>query len=606
MTQPSPAEQASIEALQQLRECIDENLCFRLEAGAGAGKTYSLIETIRYLISSSAEELLRNRQRIACITYTNVAKEEIENRTDHHPVIAADTIHAFCWSILHVFQTKLREYIPEISEKWAKRVEEFGGITDQPVKYDLGFPNITEHEITLHHDDVVALMARMLTNSKFQKLVRNEFPIILIDEYQDTDVQLAESIVSNLIDNDSGVVVGLFGDHWQKIYGSSACGLIASQENKIIEIGKKANFRSDKNIVGCLNRMRPELPQAEADPGSIGDIKVFHSNEWDGDRRTGGHWKGDLPEEDVKAHIEKAKELLVQEGLSLSPERTKVLFLTNNLIASEQSFNTLASCFRFTDDYLKKNDKFIQFFLEVIEPVVSAFNDRKYGELLQLCNKNHPHLKCQEDKKNWLVNLGKLLETQQNSSIGDVLDLLMETKIPRLPSKLEQILVRFALLEQKNVDECSDDDTKFIEKLRAFRSVDYSEVRNLAEYIDSKTPFSTKHGVKGAQFDNVLVVFGRGWNHYNWNQMLEWMEDGYPAGKQDTFERNRNLFYVSCSRAKHSLTLLFTQELSEKSLSVLSQIFGEENILGNPFAPKRELSYIERNDPFNEGFNREL
>ena len=28
MTQPSPAEQASIEALQQLRECIDENRCF--------------------------------------------------------------------------------------------------------------------------------------------------------------------------------------------------------------------------------------------------------------------------------------------------------------------------------------------------------------------------------------------------------------------------------------------------------------------------------------------------------------------------------------------------------------------------------------------------
>ncbi|GGB42323.1 hypothetical protein GCM10011502_14530 [Oceanisphaera marina] len=38
MTKINPAERASIEALEQLRSCIDKGLCFRLEAGAGAGK----------------------------------------------------------------------------------------------------------------------------------------------------------------------------------------------------------------------------------------------------------------------------------------------------------------------------------------------------------------------------------------------------------------------------------------------------------------------------------------------------------------------------------------------------------------------------------------
>ena len=88
--------------------------------------------------------------------------------------------------------------------------------------------------------------------------------------------------------------------------------------------------------------------------------------------------------------------------------------------------------------------------------------------------------------------------------------------------------------------------------------------------------------MKGAQFDNVLVICGRGWNQYNWNQMLEWMDGSYPADKKDTFERNRNLFYVSCSRAKHNLTLLFTQELSEKSIGVLEQIFGKHNTFSSP------------------------
>lgn len=85
----SPAEKASEEALKNLRYCIDNNLCFRLEAGAGAGKTYSLIESIKHLISTQANSLLIKNQRIACITYTNVAKTEIKDRTDNHPVIFA-------------------------------------------------------------------------------------------------------------------------------------------------------------------------------------------------------------------------------------------------------------------------------------------------------------------------------------------------------------------------------------------------------------------------------------------------------------------------------------------------------------------------------------
>ena len=57
--------------------------------------------------------------------------------------------------------------------------------------------------------------------------------------------------------------------------------------------------------------------------------------------------------------------------------------------------------------------------------------------------------------------------------------------------------------------------------------------------------------------------------------MLEWANRGIPAGKQDTFERNRNLFYVSCSRPKHGLALLFTQELSATAITQLRAWFGE-------------------------------
>ncbi|MBP21392.1 MAG: DNA helicase II [Alcanivorax sp.] len=581
----NPAEQASIEALEKIRNCINNNFCFRLEAGAGAGKTYSLIESIKYLISRQANEFLSKQQQIACITYTNVAKDEIKDRTDHHPVIFSDTIHSFCWSILQHYQVKLREHIPELGEKWVKRIADSPGVSDQIVKYELGFPSINEREITLHHDDVVSLMARMLCYPKFQKLLRSKFPIVFIDEYQDTDRKLAESIVENLIDNDSGVMVGLFGDHWQKIYGTSACGLISSAKGKIVEIGKKANFRSDKNIVQCLNRMRPDLPQAESNPNSEGVIKVFHSNDWNGVRRDGkggGHWKDDLPESDAKEYILKTKSQMDADGWDMSADKTKILFLTNNLIASEQNFKNLAGCFSYTDDYLKKNDKYIRFFLEVVEPTLFAYEYKQYGDLLKIKTQNHPQLKRQSDKTNWLKNLQKAFEIKATGTIGDMLDLLMETNTPRVPSKIQDSELKLKSLALKQSDELDDEESNFVRKLSKFRSIDYQELSSLGAYIDDKTPFSTKHGVKGAQFDNVLVICGRGWNQYNWNQMLEWMDGSCPVDKQDTFERNRNLFYVSCSRAKHNLTLLFTQELSPKSLMVIERFFGAESILGNP------------------------
>ncbi len=530
--------------------------------------------------------MLGNRQQIACMTYTNVAKDEIRNRTDHHPIIFADTIHAFCWGILQNHQFKLREHLPGLGEKWQRRIEGSIGICDQKVKYDLGYPAINDSEIALHHDDVVILMARMLAYSKFQKLLKCRFPILFIDEYQDTDKRLADSIVTNLVDNDSGIIVGLFGDHWQKIYGSSACGLISSDKGKIVEIGKKANFRSDRNIVHCLNRMRPELPQAESDTGSQGKIKVFHSNDWVGSRRDGkggGHWKGDLPEINVKQHIERVKELMLRDGWDLSSTKTKILFLTNNLIASEQNFKNLADCFRYSDDYLKKSDKYIEYFLEVIEQTAFAYEQRLYGELLQNQRSHHPQLTCQSQKTEWANNLDRLLSVRANSKIGDMLDLLLETETPRLPGKIVDMERKYVLLASKPSIELEEVEVEFVDKLRKLREVAYSEVSNLGEYIDDKTPFSTKHGVKGAQFDNVLVICGRGWNQYNWNQMLEWMNGSCPDDKVDMFERNRNLFYVSCSRAKHNLTLLFTQELSPSSIGVLEHIVGKENVLGSPF-----------------------
>jgi len=58
-------------------------------------------------------------------------------------------------------------------------------------------------------------------------------------------------------------------------------------------------------------------------------------------------------------------------------------------------------------------------------------------------------------------------------------------------------------------------------ELEKLRTVPYKEIISLTDYLTGYSPFETKHGVKDAEFENVLVVVGRGWNQYNFNEMLE-------------------------------------------------------------------------------------
>ena len=46
------------------------------------------------------------------------------------------------------------------------------------------------------------------------------------------------------------------------------------------------------------------------------------------------------------------------------------------------------------------------------------------------------------------------------------------------------------------------------------KEVKFSEFQKLYDYLEGKTPFSTQHKTKGAEFNNILVILDNGgWNH---------------------------------------------------------------------------------------------
>ena len=152
----------------------------------------------------------------------------------------------------------------------------------------------------------------------------------------------------------------------------------------------------------------------------------------------------------------------------------------------------------------------------------------------------------------------------------------MKTRRPRLPASVERDEHEL----QRLADTSEADKPDWAERLERLRVVPYKEVVAVTAFINGQTPFSTKHGVKGAEFENVLVVVGRGWGQYDFNQMLEFSAAGVPddAKKLAAYERARNLFYVCCSRSERHLAVLFTLQLSDTALATLQGWFGAENV----------------------------
>jgi DNA helicase-2/ATP-dependent DNA helicase PcrA len=567
----SPAIEAARKAQSEIHECIANLKSFLLEAGAGAGKTYSLIQALAYLIDTYGNLFVRNRQQIACITYTNVASKVIHSRTDGHPAVLSSTIHSFCWALIKDFQSSLRSKVPSLPKFDEKLATIDGKIGERRIEYELGQRTVTDTQVGLWHNDVIDLTVSLMEEEKFRMLLVAKFPIIFVDEYQDTNKAFAAALKKHFLDTGSGPLIGFFGDQWQKIY-SGVCGKIEHPALSVIKKG--SNFRSAKVIVDVLNRMRPELPQAPSDERADGTATVYCTNSWPGIRRTEGQWKGDLPADVAHQHLEKLKGMLISEGWSFDADKTKILMLTNNLLAAEQGYEPFAEIFTYNESFLKKEDPYIAFLTDTVEPLCAAYLERRYGDMFALLDSRTAPVRKHSDKEAWKRDFEGLLQIRKMGTVGDVLAYIRKTQRPRLSEIIERSENQF----DKYTAEAAPEADEKMELRAKLGNVAYSALMALDRYIDDKTPFATKHGVKGEEFENVLVVVGRGWNMYDFNQMLEWLGGSVPADKEPSFERNRNLFYVACSRPKKRLCVLFTQKLSDSALKTLRHCFGNSAV----------------------------
>lgn len=116
------------EVQNEIQNHIKNKQSFIFNAGAGAGKTYSLIKSLQYVINCHEEELRSSCQKIMCITYTNVATEKIKEHLGNSILVEVSTIHERIWNIIGPYQEVLVQiHLENVIEKCAeleKEIEE--------------------------------------------------------------------------------------------------------------------------------------------------------------------------------------------------------------------------------------------------------------------------------------------------------------------------------------------------------------------------------------------------------------------------------------------------------------------------------------------------
>ncbi len=304
---------------------------FLLSGGAGSGKTYSLVEAISGLLNKNP------LAKVACVTYTNAATNEVEHRVDN-PALKVSTIHDFLWSQIKVFQKELKatliDLINDEQQKLFKVINLSGELEvvsaiDGIIEYK-DYVKIREGIVS--HDQIPVLAHAVFSRyPKACRILNDSYDFILVDEYQDTSPLVVDILLRCLALTPKRNVVGFFGDAMQSIYEGGVGDLDdfkGDSNSQVTEILKEQNRRNPTAVINLANKIRTDgLMQLPSDDVSAPNMHdgvpiagtasfIYSSDE----------------------NIQLARDFLKWDT---SPLLTKELNLTHNLIATKAGFPNL-------------------------------------------------------------------------------------------------------------------------------------------------------------------------------------------------------------------------------------------------------------------------
>jgi DNA helicase II / ATP-dependent DNA helicase PcrA len=597
-----------------VRECLATYRSFALIAGAGSGKTTSLVDALAEIRARNGDTLRQNGQRIACITFTNRAVDVIRQRLGFDDLYHVSTLHSFLWNEISRFQGDIRETLQHwrLPALIAKAAEQDNGketktarkAREKVVRLQLeleglaNVPKFTYDDVAfsdylngkLSHDDIIEISGYLFAElQNFRRLMGVRYPFIFVDEAQDTFVPIVEGL--NQTCAAPGLpLVGYFGDPWQQIYEGRAGDFVPPAGG--LSITKVENFRCSPQVIEFLNAFRTDVQQVAAGPnaeveGSV-EIRLVKAEAPEGERKR----YSDVQLDRALAAMDQAIEGW---GWAERPDVIR-LFLVRQMIARRLKFSGLHQLFtgsyasqRAQDDYEAGEHHLLKPFLKVVCPLIEAFQMKANRQVIDILRNNSPaydpkgpnaHRKLKEmiDQSN--VQLAELAHLWEAATTKAVLSFCHDKGLIRTSDRLAEQLARPPRAEDFDEEAHSEEKGEWLAD--SFFVMPTKELLAYRDFIEENTPYSTQHGVKGEEYPNVLVVFDdieANWNQYSFSKLLTPGIAGEPTEGQQ--ERGRKLAYVCFSRAEQHLKILFFTPAPEATKAELigKGLFNEGQIV---------------------------
>lgn len=576
---------------------LEKPTSFFLFAGAGSGKTRSLVNALKYLARTYRDMLRLRGRQVAVITYTNAACDEITRRTEYDPLFVVSTIHSFAWSRIQGLNADIRIWLKgnllrEIADLQAeeqkgrvgtkasaarqvqieskrRRLERLADI--KAFTYN---PNGDNRERNaLNHSEVIKIFSTFLLEKPLmQRIFVEKFPFLLIDESQDTSRSLIDALLVVQKAHSDRFCLGLIGDTMQRIYPDGKERIEREIPSSWATPEKKLNHRCPQRIVRLINQIRGGADNHKQEP------------------------RDDRPEGWVRLFVfpvDTAEKPALEQGVRdymanltgdqdwADASKCKILTLEHQMAARRmgflQMFEALASVDEYRTSFLDGSFAPTRFFTHYVLPLVMAQQKGDKFATAKLVRESSP-LVSKETLKGIDKPIAQLRAAQ--SAIDGLMTLWADgeptcamivaniagTNLFAIPEGLKAALaVKQADLTEEPEDEEADPVDDHVAALVAFLDCSFSEIAPYAAYIAHDAPFDTHQGVKGLEFERVMVLMDDGEARgflFGYDKLLGAKGPttadikNVQEGKETSLDRTRRLFYVTCSRARSSLALV--------------------------------------------------
>ena len=427
----------------------------------------------------------------------------------------------------------------------------------------------------------------IMDNIMLQRIIAQRYPILLIDESQDTKKELVDAFFK-IQENFSDIfTLGLLGDQKQRIYTDGKENMVNIIPSEWEQPVKRMNYRCAKRIVKLANTIGKDLdiyaeqnPKEDAADGLVRLFIVQQQNEID---------KDDIEQTIMDIMCNQTHDA----KWSGADADVKTLTLEHMMAARRlgfaQFFGPLSKVDKYQMAFLQGKVSELDFFTKEVLPIADSINGdgrnaleilKAYSPLLSKQNTEKPYelyLRCRDDSQK-VANI-----VNGNHSIRDVVKVVCNSQLLPVPE----------VLRQASILSTTDVNDEWEEDLQAWVMVmdlPINMVRGYDDYVNQRTRFDTHQGVKGLEFDRVMVIIddseAKGFMFsydklFGVKELTEIDKKHIEAGEESSVDRTQRLFYVTCTRAKESLAIVMYTSDSEKvkNQAISKGWFSEQEIV---------------------------